>query len=388
MITLNEIAYNIRNLAYGGKNSTENNISLEQIKHWVHYHRAKLIADNVDKGITHNNFVYQSIPLTTYNSGIRKVRDYIGAIIDHLRNTAIPAPAIADYFVHTRTYPNGAPLAEWAAISQNLNHHGLMGSMTPNASGNQHWVDQYGRETASTHQRKGDFRNFGYHNFQVPTPIQLKDNKGIRELDLSRAVLFANGSDDGYFNHFSKAIKVYNKKYGDFDEYNKFTNNSKPYYTEETSRHTKLGDNGLRTGPYTVHSSNNHIISIHQLQVSPNYLDNKTTGAARTMFWNYKAKVDMILQNPTDIHNIYNNGVYEFLGTNSSNTINASEAIETSMWDDAVNPYPIPMEYVSDLIQRVIQVELQTELKTQGDEIADGLDDNLRMKRSGAQVQR
>jgi len=96
----------------------------------------------------------------------------------------------------------------------------------------------------------------------------------------------------------------------------------------------------------------------------------------------------MILQNPTDIHNIYNNGVYEFLGTNSSNTINASEAIETSMWDDAVNPYPIPMEYVSDLIQRVIQVELQTELKTQGDEIADGLDDNLRMKRSGAQVQR
>ena len=81
MITLNEIAYNIRNLAYGGKNSTENNINIEQIKHWVHYHRAKLIADNVDKGITHNNSIYQSIPLITYNSASLEIRAYIRAQI-------------------------------------------------------------------------------------------------------------------------------------------------------------------------------------------------------------------------------------------------------------------------------------------------------------------
>ena len=53
-------------------------------------------------------------------------------------------------------------------------------------------------------------------------------------------------------------------------------------------------------------------------------------------------------------------------------------------WNDSEDSYPIPMEYVSDLIQRVIQVEMQTVLKTQKDEITDGLDDNLRAKGSGA----
>jgi len=388
MITLNEIAYNIRNLAYGGKNTTENNISIEQIKHWIHYHRAKLIADNVDKGITHNNSIYQSVPLTTYNSASRDIRNYIGDLVDYLRNTALATPTLPNYLIRARTYASGAPYAEWMAITQNIINSGLLGSMNPNVGGNQHWIDQYGRETASTQQNKGDFRNFGYHNFEVPAPIQLKDNRGIREINLSRAVLYDNGTDSGYFGHFSKAIKLYNKKYGDFDEYNKFTNNSKPYYTEETSGHTQLEDNSFVNSLPAAQSSNNHIISIHQLQVSPNYHDDKVSGSPRRYFWNYKAKSDMILQNPTHIHNIYNNGVYEFLGANSSNPINASEAIDTVMWDDAANPYPIPMEHVSDLIQRVIQVELQTELKTQGDEIADGLDDNLRMKRSGAQVQR
>ena len=60
--------------------------------------------------------------------------------------------------------------------------------------------------------------------------------------------------------------------------------------------------------------------------------------------------------------------------------------IKRLKWDDANNPYPMPMEFISDLIQRVVQIELQTELKTQSDEITDGLDDN--MKGSGTQVQR
>ena len=60
MITLNEIAYNIKNLAYGGQNSAENNISTAQIKHWIHYHRAKLIEDNINKGILSFNNLFQN----------------------------------------------------------------------------------------------------------------------------------------------------------------------------------------------------------------------------------------------------------------------------------------------------------------------------------------
>ena len=52
--------------------------------------------------------------------------------------------------------------------------------------------------------------------------------------------------------------------------------------------------------------------------------------------------------------------------------------------------YPIPMEYVSDLIQRVLQIEVQTQLKTNSENINDGLDDNVKLKTtsSGSQVQR
>ena len=45
------------------------------------------------------------------------------------------------------------------------------------------------------------------------------------------------------------------------------------------------------------------------------------------------------------------------------------------------------MEYVSDLIQRVLQVEIKTELTTNQDLITDGLDDNKKQP-SGPQVQR
>ena len=58
-------------------------------------------------------------------------------------------------------------------------------------------------------------------------------------------------------------------------------------------------------------------------------------------------------------------------------------------WHDDTTPYPIPMEYVSDLIQRVVQVEMQTEIKTIPDVIIDGQDDLTKLKmKGGTQVQR
>ena len=381
MITLNEIAYNIKNLAYGGRSSTESNISISQIKHWVHYHRAKLIAENDDKGITRNNSIYQSIPLTTYNSADRYIRYYIKELVKVLRDKSgvmgMTLASLNEYLLNARMYANGEPYAEWMAISQNVSSS-FATFTEPYESGNQHWLDQYGRETASTLQNKGDYRNFGYHKFEVPSPIQLKNNKGIREVSLSRSVLYANGTDDGYNSQFNKSIKLYNKEYGDFDEYNKFTNNSKPYYSQETSRHSQLGDNSFVDSPAGVNPSSNHIISINQLQVSPNYIEGKALGVAIKVFWNYRAKADIILENPTSINNIYQEGVYNFMSN-----IDSSEAINTAKWDDSTNPYPIPMEYVSDLIQRVVQVEMQIELKTNPELVIDGIDDSMKSKKQG-----
>ena len=106
------------------------------------------------------------------------------------------------------------------------------------------------------------------------------------------------------------------------------------------------------------------LIKIHGLQDSPlNRGDLKTPGA-EDIRYSYEPMYRAIVQNPSEKHSKF------------------------PYFRDDRTPYPIPMEYVSDLIQRVIQVEMQTELKTNADEVVDGLDDNLRLKSSGTQVQR
>jgi hypothetical protein len=49
-MTLNEIAYNIKNIAEGGIHGTDSNISLRQIKSMIHYHRAQLLLKYTDAG--------------------------------------------------------------------------------------------------------------------------------------------------------------------------------------------------------------------------------------------------------------------------------------------------------------------------------------------------
>ena len=49
MPTLNEIVYNIRNVARSGISTDDDNISTEQIKFWVRYHRARLVLESAIK---------------------------------------------------------------------------------------------------------------------------------------------------------------------------------------------------------------------------------------------------------------------------------------------------------------------------------------------------
>ena len=49
-MTLDEIAYNIKNLVSGGIHGEDSNISLRQIKAMIHYHRAQLLLKYTDGG--------------------------------------------------------------------------------------------------------------------------------------------------------------------------------------------------------------------------------------------------------------------------------------------------------------------------------------------------
>ena len=360
MITLNEIAYNIKNLAYGGKTSTENNISLRQIKHWIHYHRAKLIADNIDKGILNDQSLYQEMALTLRNSTSGTAADYYAAWDAYDKDLSVAIPALTAGLVeNSPRFSSGKLTGEWLGYS----------SIAYDTSGNeQSYLDElgrdfYGREIKRS-QLRGDFRNFGSHSFWTPRPIMLKDNAGIRKVGLTRRTHFPDDitTVDDYEQvggYHKRELVLPRREWPNYDNYNKFTDNTKPYYTQETS---KVSDG----------YANQNYISLRNLQVSPNYHGGLKTPAAEKIFWSYRGTTEMILENPTDINMMWD---WWWL-----------PKVE---WDNAVTPYPIPMEYVSDLIQRVIQVEMQTELKTIPDVITDGVDDLIKLKvKGGAQVQR
>jgi hypothetical protein len=344
MITLNEIAYNIKNLAYGGSTTTENTISLRQIKHWIHYHRAKLIADNIDKGITNNEALYQSMVLTDRNSTKEDLVDWYKGYDNYLINGALSVPSFSTEYLLNAPKLNITVLnGEWLAISSvSSNDQSLNDSESRSF---------YGNEIVSS-QVRGDFRNFGHHSFLTPRSLQLKNDEGLKNITIRRDVHFpddvATNIDDQLSSFSKKGIQLYRKEYNNFDNHNRFTDRSQPYYTQEN----------INQG----HGS----ITFRGIQVSPNYHGGLNTPVNKKVFWKYLGSADMVLEDPTKI-----------------NIIHGQE------WDDDLTPYPIAMEYVSDLIQRVIQVEMQTELKTSPDTVNDGADDMKKINSSrGTQVQR
>ena len=71
-MTLNEIAYNIKNLVEGGMSGEDSNLSITQIKHMVHYHRANLLTRYTDSGryISESMLQTVAVPNTAGNTTI------------------------------------------------------------------------------------------------------------------------------------------------------------------------------------------------------------------------------------------------------------------------------------------------------------------------------
>lgn len=59
MATLNEIAYNIKNIVEGGVGSDDSNLSNRQIKHMIHVKRAELLLKYTDNGRKTSEAAYQ-----------------------------------------------------------------------------------------------------------------------------------------------------------------------------------------------------------------------------------------------------------------------------------------------------------------------------------------
>jgi len=77
MATLNEIAYNIRNVISGGVSPDDTDVSLRQIKFMVHYHRANLLMKYTDNGRKSSNSSFQIDVVSPTISGVT-LKDVVG----------------------------------------------------------------------------------------------------------------------------------------------------------------------------------------------------------------------------------------------------------------------------------------------------------------------
>tara|TARA_R110002012_G_scaffold2179_2_gene10452 strand:+ start:10570 stop:11238 length:669 start_codon:yes stop_codon:yes gene_type:complete len=77
MATLNEIAYNIRNVITGGVSPDDTDVSLRQIKFMVHYHRANLLMKYTDNGRKTSNVCYQVDEMNPKSNGVI-IKDFVG----------------------------------------------------------------------------------------------------------------------------------------------------------------------------------------------------------------------------------------------------------------------------------------------------------------------
>tara|TARA_R100001463_G_scaffold27684_1_gene64012 strand:+ start:83 stop:784 length:702 start_codon:yes stop_codon:yes gene_type:complete len=77
MITLDQIAYNIKNLVEGGISGEDSNLSIRQIKHMVHYHRANLLTKYTDSGRYTSDVIFQE-QSKTLSSFTQTIPELIG----------------------------------------------------------------------------------------------------------------------------------------------------------------------------------------------------------------------------------------------------------------------------------------------------------------------
>tara|TARA_R110002020_G_scaffold216496_1_gene424258 strand:+ start:2918 stop:3739 length:822 start_codon:yes stop_codon:yes gene_type:complete len=273
MITLNKIADNIAGLLYPNPLELEGQASNRQIKHWIHYHRVKLIEDNINKGISSFINLYQN-----FN--------------------------IEDEF--PSTYFGGADM----------------------------YNDPYGRELASK-QDRGDFRNIGTSTLHIPEIIMLDRNKAVKDVTARRRVHDASNNLDA---ERSTPIPVYYKSRSErhYGHFNKFTKNSELFYTLDRKREE---GNSVNNGGLAM--------SLYGLQVYPNNRGDLNTPGSENIKFKYNFNMNLILQDPTQIN---------------------TELNTVEIFDDSNTPYPIPAQYVKDLIERVVQMEGATILKTMANE--------------------
>ena len=318
MATLNQIAYNIKELMSGGNENIENNISTRQIKHWIHYHRAKIIEEKI---------------LNKYPIDRRWIQPICNALI--LNDDAVnspPAPSNNDYSGYRSSF-------EYSSFGQNYGvgqNTGTYDKFTPMYSYHgKNWLSQ-GAEQISE-----NYANYQYSNVNMPPTINVGQHHGITTIRLAKRVVKGDWGDNMglWLPWYEIPIKTYDE--AKFDWANKFPNKTKE--------------------PFAVLSKNNTNLEIHALKHSP-----KITATGYENEYQYYIEIEGILETPTFSYKIgwLNNGP----GADDDFLADKKE------YNDTTDQYPISNEDLPLLISRVAEIEMSLVLKTPEDLVEDNVD--------------
>lgn len=198
MASLNEIAYNLKNLMYGGSSTTgEESIGIRQIKFWIHYHRAQLIKEESMSGKGVNHAFFQELLIR------RPMDRFIG---------------IPEWEAYVDANSNASEMLVYSLRTANA--AGLSGPPI-------HYRDYYGRDSYDYHTNE---ETADYGNIQINLPDLIHaDGYGIKNLRLRKSQLQYNQNT----SNIDVPIVSYNE--GTNKKYNRFTSKSPAAYIQSAA---------------------------------------------------------------------------------------------------------------------------------------------------------
>ena len=248
MATLNEIAYNLKNLAYSGNSNTEEDLSNRQIKFWIHYYRGQILTELMEDGKGVPYECLQSINPTREND------------IYYGDNNSVVGGDWAAY-----TDANAGDNRELIVWSNRTILNAGISFSDASVVENE---DFYGRDfyNQHTYDEKADY---GYLRLYIPSLLNL-DNGGVKNLAIREAF------GTSLANHGKINIPVLSKNGFKNKKYNRFSTNSPAAFLE-------------------TYSSSKTVLNIGLLR---SYF-RKNTGAYQAPV-QYSLYADMLLNNPTE----------------------------------------------------------------------------------------
>ena len=200
MATLNEIVYNIKNIAAAGSSNSESDISNRQIKAWVHYYRAEILKEMSANGKKLSYLCYQSVnPVHSSDVywGINDWKTYVESVTDTNRQMVVSSD---------RTW--------------------ILAGVTHNTASIYQYEDFYGRDFYNDSQTRSENGDYGHLKFYVPNLLHVNGN-GVSSLRV-RESLENFKNQHGYIDiPFVSKDEYANKKH------NRFTSKSPAAYLQK-----------------------------------------------------------------------------------------------------------------------------------------------------------